>query len=102
MHARVTHFRILPGKVGDFRQAVDSVIPKIRLQQGFRAMVVLKTEEGTRPEATIVSVWDSFDDLKASEKNLFLYQAISRLLAHCDGFPTIREHEVLVSEFAVD
>jgi hypothetical protein len=33
---------------------------------------------------------------------MFLYQALARLLSHCDGFPTIREHEVLASEFAAD
>jgi len=50
----------------------------------------------------VLSLWDSLDDLKASEKNLFLYQAIARVLSYCEGFPAIREHEVLVSEFAAD
>lgn len=99
MHARVTQFRILPGKLNDFRAAAESLRPLLHKQAGFRALVVLRTGEGPQPEATVVSVWDSFEHLKGSEKNLFLYQAISRVLAFCEGFPIIREHEVLVSEF---
>ena len=102
MHARVLHFHVLPGKIQDFQGAADSVIPLIRQQRGFRALVVLHTSPGSKPEATVMSLWDSLDDLKASEKNMFLYQAISRVLSYCEGFPTIREHEVLVSEFAAD
>jgi len=102
MHARVTHFRVRPGKIEDSQGAADSVIPLIRKQRGFRALVVLHTPQESKPEATVLSLWDSLDDLKASEKNLFLYQAIARVLSYCEGFPAIREHEVLVSEFAAD
>lgn len=102
MHARVTHFHIRPGQLKEFQSATDSVVPLIRKQAGFRALVVLHASQGAKPEATVLSLWDSFDDLKASEKNMFLYRAISRVLTYCDGFPTIREHEVLVSEFAAD
>lgn len=99
MHARVTQFRILPGKQEDFRAAVDSLIPLLRKQVGFRALLVLRTSEGPVPEATVVSIWNSLEDLKGSEKNLFLYQALSRVLAFCEGFPIIREHQVMASEF---
>jgi heme-degrading monooxygenase HmoA len=102
MHARVTHFHVLPGKLKEFQAAVDSVIPMIRKQTGFRALVVLHSAQGAKPEATVFSLWDSIGDLKASEKNLFLYRALSRVLSYCDGFPAIREQEVLVSEFAAD
>lgn len=100
MHARVTQFRILPDKLEDFRSASNSILPVIRKQAGFRALVVLRTGEAAAPEAIVVSVWDSLDALRASEKNLFLYQAISRVLGYCEGFPLIKEHEVIVSEFA--
>jgi len=102
MHARVTQFRILPGKVKEFAGAVDSVLPLIRKQVGFRALVVLRTSETPVAHTTVLSLWDSFDDLKNSEKNLFLYQALSRVLGFCEGFPEIHEHDVLVSEFAAD
>ena len=100
MHARVTKFRIQPGKLDDFRAASESIRPIIRKQAGFRALVVLRTSEAPL-EATVVSVWNSLEDLRGSEKNLFLYQAISRVLAFCEGFPMIKEHEVITGEFAV-
>jgi heme-degrading monooxygenase HmoA len=102
MHARVTHFRIQPGRLREFQSAVDSLLPQLHKQKGFRALVVLHTEEGTTPEVNTISVWDSFGDLKNSEKNMFLYQALSRLLSFCEGFPTIREHEVLTSDFSTN
>lgn len=102
MYARAAELRILPGKLEEFTRAFDSIIPEIRKQAGFRALVVLRSPEAANPEAITFSIWDSLADLKASEKNLFLYQALSRVLGFCEGFPRIREHEVLVSEFAAD
>lgn len=99
MHARVTQFRILPGKLEDFRAAAESIRPVIHKQHGFRALLVLRTSESPL-EATVISVWNSLSDLKGSEKNLFLYQAISRVLEFCEGFPLIREHEVIANDFA--
>ena len=99
MHARFTQFKVLPGKLEDFRVAALSLIPIIHKQSGFRALVVMRTEaEGG--DVVVVSVWNTLADLRASEKNLFLYQAISRVVAFCEGFPLIREHEVIVGEFA--
>jgi len=100
MHARVTQFRILPDKLENFRLASNSIRPIIRKQAGFRALLVLRTGEEAAPEATVVSVWDSHEALRGSEKNLFLYQAISRVLGYCEGFPLIKEYEVISSEFA--
>jgi heme-degrading monooxygenase HmoA len=100
MHARVTHVHIQPGKVEDFTGGLDSIVPMIRQQAGFRAMVVLRNDTGKTPAATVITVWDSLADLKASEKNLFLYQALSRVLSFCEEFPSIREQEVLLGEFA--
>ena len=102
MHARVTQARILPGKLKEFTGAVESMVPTARKQKGIRAVVVLKTKAQDPAEVTIISLWDNFDDLKASEKNMYFYQALSRVLTFCEGFPAVREHEVLISEFAVD
>lgn len=102
MHARVSQLRILPGKLEELTGAIQSVIPLSRKQAGFRALVVLRGGSDALPEATVISVWDSLEDLKASEKNLYLYQAIARVLSFCESFPAIREQEVLVSEFAAD
>ncbi len=99
MHARVWQLRILPGKLEEFTSAVRSLIPPARQQGGFRGVVALRTGAGEPLEVLLIAVWDSLEELKASEKNLFLYQALARLLAFCEGLPSIREHEVLMSDF---
>lgn len=98
MHARVWNVRIQPGRVEDFRSALDALIPAARKEPGFRGVVVLRGGTEKTPEATIIAIWDSLDQVKASEKSLFLYQVISRVLSMCDGFPDIREHDVLLSD----
>ena len=99
MHARVWHVRIQAGRTEEFVSALDSLLPVARKQPGFRAALVLRTEEGKSPEATVIAVYNSQEDIKASEKNLFLYQAMSKILSYCEGFPNIREEAVLLSDF---
>jgi heme-degrading monooxygenase HmoA len=102
MHARVTQVKVLPAKFDRFQRALESLLPKLRQQEGFRALVVLRSGTKAKPEATIVSVWDSLAEMKASEKNMFLYQALARIMEHCQGFPKITEEPVLIAEFAAD
>jgi len=105
MHARVTQVHILPGKLTEFLAAVDSLRPAIPKQAGFRTLLVLcsaetpASENATREtSATIYSVWDTMEDLRASEKNLFLYQALAQIQSYCKGLWRIREEEVIASE----
>jgi hypothetical protein len=49
-------------------------------------------------EATVVSVWDSLVALRDSESNVFP-QALAHTLTLCEPHPSMREEEVLVSEF---
>jgi heme-degrading monooxygenase HmoA len=102
MHARMTEVTVLPGKMKAFAAAVESTVPMLRKQEGFRALLVLQISRKDPAKAMILSVWDSLADLKASEKNLFLYQALSRVMKHSKGFPNINECEVLLTEFAAD
>lgn len=102
MYARVTDMKVLPGKSDSFTTALKSTLPELRRQEGFRALVVLRQPKSDAPEIRVVSLWDSRADMKGSEKSLFLYQALSRLVPLCEGFPPIREFEVVVSEFAAD
>lgn len=105
MHARITQFNIHPEKVEEFAAAVDSLIPLMHEQHGFRSLIVLRgaalTSASSPPTAvTTITTWDSRDALRASEENLYFYRAMSRVLAFADGFPAIQEHEVILSEFA--
>lgn len=96
MYARVWHVHIQPGRIEEFKDAIDSLLPAARKEAGFRAVLVLGSDGGKSPEATVIGVWNTLEELKASEKSLFLYQALSRVLNLCEGFPNISEEEVLL------
>lgn len=105
MFARVMQVQILPGKLDEFLVAVESLRPGLRKQAGFRVMMILCSPEtpvkdGNEREihATTITVWESMEDMRASEKNMFLLQVLARMKAYCKGFPQIREEEVLASE----
>ena len=105
MYARVMQIRILPGKLNDFLVAVESLRPGLRKQAGFRGMMILRSpetpvKEGGEREisATTFTIWESMEHLRASEKNMFLYQALARWQEYCKGFPQIHEEEVIASE----
>ena len=49
---------------------------------------------------TVVALWDSLTgDSGQRQQCLFLTQAISRILACCEGLPHITEQELLASDF---
>jgi quinol monooxygenase YgiN len=102
MHARVWQVRIRPGKTDDFKSALQSLHPQARLQPGYQGVVALTSGTESAPEATVVSIWDSLDAMRASERNMFVMQAISRFLSCCDGFPQITEREVLYRNWSSD
>ncbi len=98
MHARITRVRILPGKRQQFTADVESLMPALRGQRGYRNALVLRGGEDDRPEATLISVWDSLEDLRASEANMYYYEVLARLFSSCEGYPIMHEEEVLLSE----
>jgi heme-degrading monooxygenase HmoA len=98
MHARVSQYYIRPGKMDEFAAVVDSLIPALHKVAGFRSLLILRGGEPNKPEATAISLWDTVEELRAGDNNVFYYQVLARLMACCDGFPSVREHEVLVSE----
>jgi len=99
MYARVWKLGILPGKVNEFAAATKSAIPILRKQPGFRSLLALRSGPGEMLEATVVSVWDSLVALRNSETSAF-QKAIANVLTLCEPRPSMREEEVLVSEFA--
>jgi heme-degrading monooxygenase HmoA len=100
MYARVTHFRILPGKLEDFSHAAQSLMPELQTQKGFRGVLVVHTQTSDPVEVEVLSLWDTQEDLDATEKNLSFYHALARVQGFAQGFPSIHVHRVLVSKFA--
>ncbi len=99
MYARVTQFRIQAGKIEEFQRTVESMIPIAHKQKGFRGMLILRGSAEAPRDGHVISVWDSLEDLRASEKSLYLYEGLARVMRCCEGFPVILEQEVLCSEF---
>jgi heme-degrading monooxygenase HmoA len=99
MYARVWKLVVLPGKDEEFAEAVNSVMPVYRHQSGFHSLLVLRGGPAERPETTLVSAWESLDALRNSETTSAFQQAVVRILSCCEPHPSMREEQVLVSEF---
>ena len=98
MYARVWRFGILPGKADEFLGILKAAVPAWRQMRGFRSLVVMRTGPGERLDGTVVSTWNSLDDLRGSENSTF-QATVVRLLSCCEPHPVMREEEVLISEF---
>jgi quinol monooxygenase YgiN len=99
MHARVTQFTVPPAKLNDFMSALESAIPLMHQRNGFQALLVLRVEGSNPPDVRVMTIWDSQKALHESESNLMFYQALSRIMAFSQGFPAIREEEVVIHDF---
>jgi heme-degrading monooxygenase HmoA len=100
MVARVTHYRIRPGKLEEFAATVTALIAAMDKLPGFRVLLVLRGEGEDSRDAMAISVWDSAADLKNSDNDAFYYEVLARLLSCCESFSPMHQQEVLVSKFA--
>jgi len=100
MHARVTQFAVQPGKLNEFVDALNSAIPIMRQRKGFQALLVLRVEGSNPPDVRVMTFWDSQQALHESESNIHFYQTLSRVMAFSQGFPAIREEEVVIGDFS--
>jgi heme-degrading monooxygenase HmoA len=99
MVARVTRYRIRAGKVEEFVATIDSLMASLDTLAGFRVFLLLRGEDPRVRDATAISVWDSAENMKSSENNALYYGAIQTLMACCESFSPMHEHEVLKSKF---
>jgi heme-degrading monooxygenase HmoA len=100
MVARITRYRIRPGKMEEFAATVEAVTARLDKLEGFRVLVILRGEDPSGREATAISVWDSVDHMKSSESDKFYYDAIKRLIGYCESFSPMHQHEVLKIKLA--
>jgi len=59
MHARVTQFSVPSEKVNDFIEALNSAIPLMHQQKGFRALLVLRVENSNPPDVRVLTIWET-------------------------------------------
>ena len=100
MVARVTHYRIRPGKLDEFTATVQSLTGAMDKLKGFRVLLVLRGDEAASQEVTANSTWDSVEDMKDSDSDSFYYHVVSKLIGCCESFSPMHEQEVMVSKFA--
>lgn len=100
MVARVTHYRIRPGKLEEFTATVQSLTGAMDKLKGFRVLLVLRGDESSGQEAMAMSIWDSVEDMKDTDSDSFYYHVVSKLIGCCESFSPMHEQEVMVSKFA--
>ena len=93
MHARVVGLRVLPINVGEaVRLYQDRVVPAAREQEGFRGALML-TDPDTG-EGLSISMWNSEEDMHASEVSGYYYRKLSELDALFISTPVRKHYEV--------
>lgn len=93
MHARVVSMEMLPMHVGEaVRIYQDRVVPAAREQEGFRGALML-TDPDTG-EGLSISLWNSEDEMHASEASGFYHRKLSELEALFISTPVRKHYEV--------
>jgi len=100
MIARVTRFRIRPGKVEEFAATAETLMAAMGKLDGFRVFLLLRGENPGGRDATAISVWDSIEQMKSSENDTFYYGVLKSLMGCCESFSPMHVHEVLKCKFA--
>lgn len=78
MHARMTTIRTQPGKVEEaIGIARDSIASLAREQQGFKSLLMLRVPESE--EVIFISLWETEDDLEASEDSGYYEEQVGKL-----------------------
>jgi quinol monooxygenase YgiN len=97
MHARVVTNQIQPGKMDEWVALIrDSVVPSLRDQKGFKGFVVLTNAEAGKSIG--YSIWDSSNDMLASETSCNYQQQIAKLSAVLAMPPGREAYELTVGD----
>ena len=97
MHARVVIMEMLPIDVAEtVRSYRDRVVPAGREQEGFRGAWMLTDPE--TGEGLSISLWDSADDMLASEESDFHHRELGELEDYFISAPVRKHYEGSVKE----
>jgi hypothetical protein len=97
MYARLVTTHLKPGKFDlATRTFEEKIIPKLKMQKGFRDEVSFFDKE--KNESLAISFWDAEADLRKYEKDA--YPEMVRVLSDTfEGTPEVRRFEVANSTF---
>ena len=97
MHARVVIMEMLPIDVEEaVRTYRDRVVPAAREQEGFRGVWMLTDPE--TGEGLSISLWESVEDMRASEESEFHHRELGELEEFFISVPVRKHYEVSVKE----
>ena len=95
MHARVVSMETLPMSMGEVvRIYQELVVPAAKEQRGFKGALML-TDPDTG-EGVSISLWESEDDMHASETSGFYHRKLDELDALFISTPVRKHYEVSV------
>lgn len=100
MYVRVTQFSIPSDKLNDFMAALNSAIPLVKQERGFHGLLLLRVEKSSPPDVRLMTFWETQQAMRDSEDNLYTDEVLARVLAFAQGFPVMREEEVILNDFA--
>jgi heme-degrading monooxygenase HmoA len=93
VHARVVSMETLPMSMGEaVRIYQELVVPAAKEQRGFRGALML-TDPDTG-EGVSISLWESEDDMHASEASGFYHRKLDELDALFISTPVRKHYEV--------
>jgi heme-degrading monooxygenase HmoA len=95
MHARVTHFQVLPGKFDEITGLWrNSVIPAAQDEKGFQGVLLLA--DRNTDKCIAITLWETEADMTMGEASGFYQQQLAKF-KDVFGAPPVREHyEVVV------
>jgi heme-degrading monooxygenase HmoA len=100
MYARVWRAEILPDKVEEITAACRAADVLNRKRAGYSGLVVTRGGQRDSPDCTVVSLWDSLENLRNSETEAFKNTVARRFMVCCKSGATLREEEVVFCDFA--
>jgi heme-degrading monooxygenase HmoA len=93
LHARVVSMEMVPINVGEaVRIYQERVIPAAREQEGFRGALMLTDPE--TGEGLSISLWNSEEDMHASEASGFYHRKLGELEDFFISTPVRKHYEV--------
>jgi len=97
MFARLTIFRISPGRVDEGKKRYkESVLPATREQKGYRGTNVM-VDRKTGNTVTI-TLWESEEDAVANEKNRYYQENMAKFRTFFKKPPIREGYEVVIQD----
>jgi heme-degrading monooxygenase HmoA len=79
---------------------MESLMGALDKLAGFRLFLLLQGEDPRGRDVTAISVWDCAENMTSSENTAVYYETVKTVMACCESFSPMHEHEVLKTKLA--